>query len=186
MLPVTCVIDLWEHYVQAWGTNPKHRSVKLHDVPPWFNKRQAVLLESCVICHFCLWRLPSVTSKHYLNSHVAPKRPTREAGGRGGLYPFTHRVVAHAGGGFHAQIHRDLIEERKWLMRSGSPLGDAGLPRSKGWQSSPPRATSPDSFTICAPWPSPSASARLLGCSFKYSPQAEHCTYFFILILKGG
>lgn len=43
------------------------------------------------------------------------------------------------------------LKRRKWLMRSGSPRGDAALPSSKRRQRDPPWATSLNSFTICAP-----------------------------------
>lgn len=86
----------------------------------------------------------------------ARKRGRTEGMGGGGWSLSLHSTCSSRNdGGVHTQSRSDLMERRKWLMRSGSPLGDAGLPSSKGRRSSPPWATSPDPFTICAPWPSP-------------------------------
>lgn len=164
MLPVTCVLTrestMEEHEVQICNTG----ALNCMTSPLWFNKTQAAALQSRVVCHFCLSGLlwiprwpPTITSAAtWLQGGPQERQDRREGMGGGGWSLSLHSTCGSRNdGGVHTQNRSDLMERRKWLMRSGSPLGDAGLPSSKGRRSSPPWATSPDPFTICAPWPSP-------------------------------
>lgn len=151
MLPVTCVLTresaMVEHEVQIWNTGALNCMTFPYD------------LIKCSYKAVSPVTFASVDSLGFLGDLQPlpqPPRGCKEAhkrvrGRRGSLTPSLVFAVAHDDGGVRAQSRSDLMEERKWLMRSGSPLGDAGLPSSKARRSSPPWATSPDSFTICAP-----------------------------------
>lgn len=112
----------------------------------WFNKTLAAVLQSCfALVGFFASACDLQTLPQPLHScQEAPYRSRRGAAG-GGLYPFIHVVVARHESGGHSQSCSDLMEKRKWLMRSDSCRGDVGLPRSKkrsmlpcGWPSSIP------------------------------------------------
>lgn len=183
MLPV---IESGEGRGGAWGTNLKLRSVKLHDVALWFNKTLAAAPRKHVICgdrlHWISLWPPNVTSAAtWLWGSPQKKQEVKWVG---------LSLLSHCGGrddgGILAQDCSDLTEERKWLMRSGSPLGDAVLPSSKRRQSRPPWATSTQFlYHMCSPWPSlyspPFTSAKLLRRSLNCTPHARWKTYFFIL-----
>lgn len=109
----------------------------------------------------------------------------RDVGGC--LYPFTRLAVAHHDGGILTHSCGDLMEERRWLMRSDSPLGDAGLPSSKRMAVLSPLGNLPRFlYHMCSPDPLPKAPRSLLvllWCSLKCTQQAD-CKTYFILFLK--
>lgn len=69
---------------------------------------------------------------------------------KGGSYLLTHPAVAQVDAGVFAP---NLIGERKWLMRSGSPLGDVGLPSCRSRWSHLPRQPPLISLPYVLPWP---------------------------------
>lgn len=189
-------IDSWERCGE--GTTYKsetHSSIKLRDVPPCnFNRAQAAMPGSPVrplglnLADFIgsfLWP-PTITSAA---TWLSGGLNERQEGGSG-ISSSLHSSRGSSQGQWPSASKScsDLMDWRKWLMRSGISFGDAGLPRSTGrWScpsAPPPQTTSAKFFTICAPWPSPLASAQLLRRGLKRA--TSRALYSLLHSILGG
>lgn len=151
MLLVTCILTcegvMVDHEVQVWHTALLNCIIFLYDLI----KRRQLCYKAVSPVTFA-----PVDFRLLSDLQILPQLPrgcmeVHKLGKKGGLYPFSHFAVAHNYSGVLTQIFSDLMQERKWLMRSDSPICDAGLPGSKGRRCTPPWATSLNSFPICAP-----------------------------------
>lgn len=105
------------------------------------------------------------------------------------LYLFTHPAVAHNGAGVVSQNFMTSWGERKWLMRSGSPLGDVGLPGSRSRRFSLPGRLPSIPLPYVLPWPSPysppSTPAKLLWRSINCTNKSIAQNLLLHCISKG-
>lgn len=147
MLPV---IDSRHRFGKAWCINRKHWSVKLHDVSSWFNKKQTTKLQSCVACHFSLDGLfwisywpPTITSDATWLSRGPQEGWSLSLQSLCGSSQWRWRPHSQPSWPHGGEEVINEVRYSSWWRWSSQQQSEALLP--------PLHATSPNSFTICAP-----------------------------------